>query len=381
MNRDTRIQHLAESRSEGGSVPPPVHRTSLFTFPDCAAFEDGIHGRRGHVYTRISNPTTRIYERKLADLENAEDALALGSGMAAVAATLLGLLQAGDHVVMLSGAYGPTLSFARQILKRFGVETSFVAPHAFATLERHLKPTTRLVYLESPASLTFEILDLRAIADQARSRRILTVIDNSWATPLFQRPLDFGIDLVLHSGTKYLGGHSDILLGVIAGAGEPFARVRETAIALGATLSPEDAFLATRGLRTLSLRMARHQTSGLELARFLEAHPQVRKVLHPGLESFPGHALARSQLDGWSGLFSFVLDGDPRRLADSLELFSIGVSWGGFESLVLPIDLLFTKPAERELRADIEPGLVRLSVGLEDAEDLRDDLEQALAKC
>lgn len=378
MKPSTRLQHEGEDReAHGGAVSPPIHRTSLFTFPDCATFE-ACHGGQGgrHLYSRVSNPTVSVLEHKLADLEGYDTALACASGMAAVSAVLLGLLRAGDHVVMVSCAYGPTLAFARGPLARFGVDVSFVPAGELGDPGSHLRESTRLIYLESPGSLTFDILDLPAISDVARDRGIPTVLDNSWATPLYQRPADLGLDLSLHSGTKYLSGHSDILLGAVTGRAELMSRVRRMATLLGGSLSPEDAFLAIRGLRTLPLRMAQHQQNGLRVASFLESQPRVSSVLHPGLPSFAGHALARRQFAGWSGLFSFVLDGDPRRFVDALEIFSIGVSWGGFESLALPAGLLASRPPERDLRPDIPPGLVRLSIGLEDADDLIADLER-----
>jgi cystathionine beta-lyase len=378
MHRDTRIQHQFDDRERhGGGAAPPIYRTSLFTFADCEAFARAYRGEGERpTYTRVGNPTTRILEQKIADLEGAEECIALASGMAAVSATLFGLLSQGDHVVMLASAYGPTLALARGMLHRFGVEVSFVAAADFDGLEARLRPRTRLLYLESPASLTFDILDLEAIARTARARGLITVLDNSWATPLFQQPLCWGIDLALHSGTKYISGHSDVLLGLVAGPGALIGRLRDAAIALGGALSPEDAFLAIRGLRTLPIRMARHQESALAIARRLAADPRVRRVLHPGLPSFPRHELAARQLSGYSGLFSFEIAGDPRRFADALEVFRIGVSWGGFESLALPLRMTLPADPAANPRPDVADGLVRLSIGLEDAQDLIDDLER-----
>lgn len=381
MQEDTRIQHHAEDRLRpGSSVAPPIHRTSLFTFEDTASFEKAFRGSGGEpLYTRNSNPTTRVLERKIADLEEMEDCLAMASGMAAVSATLLGLLEKGDHLVILSSSYAPTLALARGPLTRFGVETTFLPAGEFGDLEKHVRESTRLIYLEAPASLTFEVPDIRHVAQLAREGGLVTVLDNSWATPIFQKPSRFGIDLSLHSGTKYLGGHSDILLGAVAGSVALIRRIQRTAVLLGGTLSPEDAFLAIRGLRTLPLRMRRHEASGLQVARFLREQPRVSRVLHPGLDDFPDHATARSQLSGWSGLFSFVLDGDPRAFADALKIFRIGVSWGGFESLVLPLISTAPREPDRALRPDLPPGLIRLSIGLEDPGDLIEDLRRGFA--
>jgi cystathionine beta-lyase len=381
MHRDTRIQHHGEdSEQRLGSVTPAIYRSSLFAFPDCASLERAFQGDPSRsLYSRVSNPTVRVLEEKVADLEGGEDAVAFASGMGAISAVLLGLLARGDHLVLFSRVYSPTLTFARDVLRRFGVEVSFLDLAELAALERHLEDNTRLVYVESPASLTMELLDLEAVARTARSRGIATVTDNSWATPIFQRPLELGIDLVVHSGTKYLSGHSDILLGLVAGGRSRVDRVRSTAISLGASLSPEDAFLAIRGLRTLPLRMERHQASAFLLARRLLDHARVAEVLHPALPFFPTHALWQRQCSGASGLFSFRLRGDPRRFCDALGIFQLGVSWGGFESLALPSSVIAKGYAANNPRPDVPDDLVRLSVGLEDADDLWQDLEQALA--
>ncbi|MCZ6795793.1 MAG: PLP-dependent aspartate aminotransferase family protein [Planctomycetota bacterium] len=380
MRRDTEIQHHGDDRrAHHGAAAPVVYRTALFTLPDSASIEAYFRGARQHyLYSRDSNPTVRMLEEKFARLEGAEGALAYASGMAAISGVLLSFLSAGDHLVLLSRAYAPTLILARQVLSRLGVSVTLLEPSEVPDLAGHLRETTRVVYVESPASLTFDVVDLEAVAVAVRGRDIITVTDNSWATPIFQRPLEAGIDLALHSGTKYVGGHSDVLLGLVAGAGETIGRLREVGSLLGASLSPADAALAVRGLRTLPLRMERHRQSALVLARRLEEHPRVERVLHPALESFPGHALWKRQFSGSSGLFSFVVDGDARRVADALRLFLLGVSWGGNESLALPLVATTSGDARKDARPDVPPGLIRLSVGLEDPEDLWADLEQAL---
>jgi cystathionine beta-lyase len=382
MERDTRIQHLGEDRRGFlGSVTPPIFRTSLFTFPGSDELERSLQGKGdAYLYTRVSNPTTRILEEKIADLEGTEKAIAFASGMGAISAVLLGLLSKGDHLIIQSSVYGPTLSLAAGPLRRFGIDVTFLPHSEMGDIERHLRPETRLVYLESPATYTFEVIDLEKVAAVARSRGVPTAIDNSWATPVFQRPARLGIDLVLHSGTKYVGGHSDIVLGLVAGGGPLIRAVRSMAITLGATLSPEDAFLAVRGLRTLPLRMRRHEESALAVARFLEGRPEVARVLHPGLPSFPGHDLARRQMEGTSGLFSFEIKGDPRRFVDALRLFSIGVSWGGHESLAIPAACSFHGEGP-DSRPDVSRNLIRLSIGLEDPRDLIADLERGFQNC
>jgi cystathionine beta-lyase len=359
-----------------GSAAPPIYRTSLFTFPNCASFEKAFRGESGRpLYTRVSNPTLRILERKIADLESADEAVAFSSGMGAVSAVLLAFVEAGDHVVCLTKAYSPTLAMAKGLLQRMGVRSSFIPPEAVPRLEEHLEPRTRLIYMESPASLTMDLVDLRFVGAIGRAKGIVTATDNSWASPLYLQPVALGLDLSLHSGTKYIAGHSDILLGLVAGKRAAVRKVRSLATLLGATLSPEDAFLAIRGLRTLPLRMKRHEESAMDLARRLLLEERVVEVLHPALPFFPGHALWKAQFSGSSGLFSFRLRGDVRRFADALEIFKIGVSWGGFESLCLPTVLL-GGPHGDGGRPDIPEDLIRLSVGLEDPNDLWADLQK-----
>ena len=363
-----------------GSVSPPVFRTSLFLFPDCVSFEKAFRGEgERFIYSRVSNPTVRFLERKVAELEGAEDAIAFASGMGAISAVLLAYLAAGDHLLMFARSYAPTLALTRGLLVQMGIETTLVQPSDVSGIDGLVRDRTRLIYAESPASLTFEVTDLERIAAVGKARGIPTVTDNSWATPLFQRPLDLGIDMSLHSGTKYIGGHSDILLGVAAGSRAALEKVRPTATLLGASPSPDDAFLATRGLRTLALRMKRHEESAFLLARRLLLHEGVVEVLHPALPFFPTHALWKKQFTGSSGLFAIRIRGDVRRFADALRVFRLGVSWGGFESLVLPHAVVAAAHPADDLRPDIPKDLVRLSVGLEDLEELWADLERGLA--
>jgi cystathionine beta-lyase len=378
MNQDTRLQHSGEDRERFlGSVAPPIFQSSLFTFPDCASFESAIRGASGRpVYSRVSNPTVRVLEEKLSDLERADDTIAFSSGMGAISAVLLSFLSSGDHLVCLSTAYVPALAFAKGLLRRMGVEVTFLEPSAVPHLEEHLRERTRLIYMESPSSLTFEVVDLEGVAAVARKRGVVTATDNSWATPLFHRPLELGIDVSLHSGTKYLAGHSDTLVGFVAGKTPHVEKVRQLAILLGASLAPGDAFLVTRGLRTLSLRMRRHEETAMGLARRLLLEERVEEVLHPALPFFSSHALWKRQFSGSSGLFSFRLRGDVRRFADALRLFRLGFSWGGYESLVLPHVLVHAAHPKSKVRPDVPDDLVRLSVGLEDLEDLWADLRR-----
>lgn len=381
MRRETELQHHGEDRERHeGAVGSVIYRTSNFAFPDTASFEAWFRGERSRfLYSREANPTVRVLEEKTALLEGTEQAIAFSSGMGAISAVLLASLGAGDHLALFSRSYGPTLVFARDVLPRLGVDVSLLAPSDLDDLERHLRESTRLIYVESPASLTFEVTDLERVAAVARRRGIPTACDNSWASPLYQQPARFGIDLVIHSGTKYIGGHSDLLLGLVAGSARAVDRLRPLASLLGACLSPADAALAVRGLRTLPLRMERHGASALELARRLRDHPRVLEVFHPALETSPSHALWKRQFAGSSGLFSFALDGDARRFSDALELFLLGVSWGGHESLAFPAIVARPEDSSRDVRPDLPEGLIRLSVGLEVTDDLWADLERGFA--
>ena len=385
MKETTQILHKGDTPEKyHGAVNPPVYHASLFSYRTyqefLEAFEDPTHRP---VYSRSFNPTVNLLEKKFADLERAEAAIAFSSGMGAITAPLLTLLSQGDHLLIVDVVYGPTRRFCNEVLSRMGIEVEYFPAAESADLSRRLRNNTRLIYLESPGSLTFEIQDLRAVAELARSRGIYTIIDNSWATPLYQKPLEMGLDVVVHTGTKYIGGHSDLTLGLLACSTELFDKIKPNASLLGANLAPDDAYLALRSLRTLPLRMAQHQEAALTIARWLQNRPEVREVLHPGLPNFPDHELAQRQQTGYSGLFSFRLQPGTEQarhaFVDTLELFLIGVSWGGYESLMLPLDTAHNdEPAWRAHRG-LDDDTFRTSIGLEDPEDLMADLENGLA--
>jgi cystathionine beta-lyase len=386
MKRDTELLHIGDTPCDwNGAVNPPVVHASLFCFESLQEYLDTAAGRtQRYVYGRSGNPTTRVLEEKIAFLERTDDALALASGMAAISTALLAYLRSGDHLLVVSCVYGPVRQLCDGMLRQLGVETEYFPCSASADLSAYMRPNTRVIYVESPGSLTFDVQDLRAVARVARAHGAITMIDNTWATPLYQAPIPLGIDLSLHAGTKYIGGHSDLMLGLVAGSAEAMAPVRATARLLGGILAPDDAYLAIRGLRTLPVRMARHQESALKVARWLETRPEVREVLHPGLPSFPGYALAKTQLCGYSGLFGFRLQ--PRdaaarhRFVDALlDVFSLGYSWGGYESLILPlITHQKDNPALRRALG-LDDDTYRISIGLEDPDDLIAALERALA--
>lgn len=361
-----------------GEVVPPVFQNSLFTFATTAEFEEAMRRGDRPVYTRIANPTVRAFEQKVAALEGTEDALAFASGNAAMAAALFSALEAGDRVVVATPVYAGTYGMLTKLLARFGVRADLVRGADTEALLAAL-PGARVLLLESPTSYTFELQDLSPLTKAAREHGVLTVIDNTYGAGVYLRPARFGVDLVVHSASKYFSGHSDVVAGAVAGPKALIERIRVLGtVFLGGKLAPWEAWLLLRGLRTLRLRLERHQATALELARFLEGHPKVRRVLHPGLASHPQHDLAGRYLEGTGGLFSIELADEKaaRRFADALERFAIGVSWGGHESLVLP---LAAQPRVREAYG-FAPGLVRLFAGLEPVDELRQDLEQALAQ-
>lgn len=354
-----------------GAIVPPLFQNTLFTRK---------RADPGYRYTRVNNPTVELLEQKLAALEHAEAARVFSSGMGAITAVLCSLLRSGDHVLLLRTAYHPVCDFLQGEMARFGVECDLADDFSRGELDRLVKPNTRVFYLESPSSNVFKILDLRAIAAYAGERGITTVLDNTWATPLYQNPLDLGIDYVVHSCTKYLGGHSDVVAGAAMGSAGQMERLRHRERAeWGACIDPFAAWLLLRSLRTLEVRMQRHSATGGQIAAFLEAHPKVRKVYYPGLPSHEGYALAQTQLRGCTGLLSFVLDADEdasMRFLKRLRVFEEGPSWGGFESIINSPGIT-VPPAERAEQG-LPDGLLRISAGLEAPETLLEDLDQSL---
>ncbi len=388
MDSDWILNHLGETREDYfGAVAPPLLQSSIFTFPNVAAMRAAAAQEMdAPFYTRGNNPTVRILRQKLAALEGAEECLVFASGAGAIAAAVIACVGAGDHVVCVQKPYSWTRALLADLLARYGVRHDFVDAREPAQVAAALRPQTRLIVLESPNSLTFELQDLGAIAQLARARGIVTLCDNSYATPLGQSPLALGVDLVAHSASKYIGGHSDVVAGVLCGSRALLERVfAGPFMTLGAVLSPHDAWLLLRGLRTLKLRMQRVAATAPRVAAFLAAHPRVARVWYPHLPDHPQHALALRQMHQPSGLLSFALraaDGAAiERFCDALARFLLAVSWGGYESLLCPMAAFL--PAGAPLGS--EPGrapaeLIRLSIGLEDAEVLIADLAQALER-
>jgi cystathionine beta-lyase len=392
---ETICAHWGEDPSRfQGAVTPPIFQNSLFTSPDCETRaktyalspDEGPRVGAGiasaYDYTRVTNPTTEIAEAKIAALEQGDMARCFGSGMGAISAAILSCVKAGDHVVAVETIYGPTRQFLKGYLPRFGIETTLVEgsnPQDFADA---LQPNTTLIYLESPSSVVMKQQDLAAVAALAKERGIATIADNSWASPIFQNPIAFGIDLVVHSATKYLGGHSDIIAGVVIGAKERMTQLLwDEGCLLGAVLDPFASWLLLRGLRTLPIRMERHHQTTRQLANALLEHPKVANVFYPGLKNDPHPDLTHRQLRGTSGLLSIELKSQSREASyafvNALRYFGIGCSWGGFESLALPM----TVPARMIGGSDDSTHwVIRLHLGLESANDLWNDLEAALSR-
>jgi cystathionine beta-lyase/cystathionine gamma-synthase len=361
------------------AVVPPIVQTSLFTFSSYDEMLETYRGERVRpTYTRGLNPTVRMFEEMLAKLEGAEDAIGFASGMSAISSAVLSFVEPGDRIVAVRHIYPDAFRLFGTLLKRMRVEVTYIDGRDEEAVASAL-PGAKLLYLESPTSWVMETHDVRALAALAKSHGVPTITDNSWSTPVFQRPLSLGVDMVVHSASKYLGGHSDVVAGVVAGSKHLIGRIRGEAYPyLGGKLSPFDAWLLIRGLRTLPVRMRSHQASALEIARRLRDHPLVETVCHPGL----ANALPAG-LMGTSGLFSFIFrDGvDIRRFANRLQLFKLGVSWGGHESLIVPGEVVLQQKAQPNsaMEFGIHPRSVRLHVGLEGTEALWSDLEAAIA--
>jgi cystathionine beta-lyase/cystathionine gamma-synthase len=379
------LNHLGEERAKySHAVAPPIFQTSIFAAPTVAAMRDLLGDEFAqYFYTRGNNPTVEILRKKLAALEGAEESLVFGSGAGAMSAAVLGSVRAGDHVVGVQKPYAWTRTLLRSMLPRFGVETTLVDGTDTAKIVAALRPNTRLIVLESPNTLTFEQQDLAAIAEIARARRIRTICDNSYATPLGQSPIALGIDVVVHSGTKYLSGHSDAMVGVVCSsesiAREIFAGPYMT---LGAILSPHDAWLVLRGLRTLPVRLDRIAATTAEVVEFLRTQPKVRKLYYPQSPDYPQAGLTQHQLRHANGLFSIELACDiagVERFCDGLERFLMAASWGGYESLAFPVcGVRDWRGHESQLSVPVT--LVRLSIGLEEPEVLIADLARAFGR-
>lgn len=385
---ETMLLHYGEDKKDyKGAVVPPIYQNSLFTFEDWdsidKAFDDPVNNC---IYTRGKNPTVSIVEEKLSKLAGGEKAKLFTSGMAAISSAIMHFVKPNGHIITLKNIYGPANNFMGSYLKeKMNIEATYISGKDVNEFRENIQENTCLIYLESPSSVVFSLQDINEISKLAKAHNIKTIIDNTWATPIYQKPLKMGIDLEVHSCSKYIGGHSDIVAGVIIGSEKDIKDIFEKEHALyGGKIAPFEAWLIMRSLRTLTIRLAKHQENALQVAKFLESHPKVKKVYYPGIKSFEQYELGKKQMDGYTGLMATDLDCKDldkiKAFVNRLEYFYIGVSWGGFESLVYAPAISYLK----EMTPDkfdamgISLGSIRLSIGLENYNDLICDLEKSL---
>jgi methionine-gamma-lyase len=385
---DTRLVHGGHHADATGTVNVPIYQTSTFAFRDAAHGAALFAGKeQGYIYTRIGNPTIAALEENVAALENGVGAVATSSGMGAVNTVYMALLGHGAHMVSTASVYGPSRGLVEKHYQRFGVEADFVDTSDLENLRRAMRPTTKLVYVESPSNPAMQVTDIAGAAAIAHEHGSVLVVDNTFASPYLQRPLDLGADVALHSITKFINGHADVVGGIlVAREDRLFARLRDVMVQTGCNMDPHQAFLVLRGLKTLGIRVERAQANAMQVARWLEAHPTIAGVRYIGLASHPQHELAARQMSGFGSMISFELKGGfdaGRRLMDHVKLATLAVSLGGVETLIEHPASMTHASMSREAReaAGFTDGLVRYSVGIENVEDLIADLEQALAFC
>ncbi len=375
------LHHMGEHELPMHAVAPPIFQTSIFCFETFEEFQEALENESEHyIYSRGNNPTVNLCEDKIAALEHAESAKLVSSGVAAISSAILAFMKTGDHAVCVDCSYGWARYMFTTYLERFGVEVTFVQGNTLEEFEQAIRPNTKVIYLESPGTFTFTLQPLREIAALAKEKGIKTIIDNTWSTPIFQNPLDYGIDLTVHSCSKYLGGNSDVVAGVICGSREDITHIFNTQfLSLGPVPDPFAAWLILRNLRTLHLRMPVHYKNALALCEMLEQRDDVEAVNYPLLPSFPQYEMAKDMLKGGSGLFSFRLKTRDKekikKIANSLKYFKLAVSWGGYESLFEPSLVTYKKDAEVP---EDRISLIRVHAGLEDIDMLKADLTQAL---
>jgi len=387
VSLSTRSVHAGENRRKfADSLTTPIIQSSTFTFKDSKEIEDYTRKGADHYeYGRYGNPTVTIAEKRLADLEGSEDCVVFSSGMSAITTTILSLVQSGDHIVITDDSYKKTLEFCRSYLKQFAIDCTIVSFGDYKGLDKAIRKNTRFIFSESPTNPYLNIFDLVKIKKIADRHNVLTLIDSTFATPYNQRPLEFGMDLVLQSCTKYLAGHNDILAGAVMGRSDLVDKIRNLHKSMGGTMDPHCCYLLLRGLKTFPLRVARQNETALAVARFLEAHPKIMRVYYPFLESHPHYKVATEQMSGGGGVVSFETRGSLRtakKLIDSLQLCYVGPSLGGVETLITHPALVSYYDYTRKERyaLGIKDTLFRLAVGIEDAEDIIDDLDRGLSK-
>ena len=384
----TRAIHAGEDRQRyADSITTPIVQTSTYAFKDSREIEAYTKGGKERFeYGRYGNPTEQVATRRLAALEDAQDAVVFGSGMSAIITTIMALVRSGDHIIITDDAYKKTLEFCSSYIQRFGVDCTVVPFGDYQALDRAVTKKTRFIISESPTNPYLNIFDLIRLKKIAQKHDILTIIDSTFATPMNQRPLDFGVDLVMHSCTKYLAGHNDILAGVVLGRSELIEQIRDLHKAMGGVIDPHCCYLLLRGLKTFPLRMAAHNQSAMTVARYLEAHPMIKRVYYPGLESHPHYDIAQEQMSGFGGVITFDIKGNlstARRFLDSLKLCFIAPSLGGVETLIThPATVSYYGQTRKQRYAlGITDTLIRLAVGIEDVNDIIADLDQGLKRC
>ncbi len=375
------VRGAADLDKKNGPVATPIYQTSTFEVADNLEQLNVTH--TDHFYTRYGNPTNTVAEKTIAELEGVEAALTFASGMSAITTTIMALLQSGDHVVAQRDIYGGVSKFLSQWLPKMGIGTTFVDTTDYEQHARAIRPATKLLYLESPTNPTLRVVDFKKAGALAKEHKLLSMIDSTFGTPINQHPAEFGIDLVTHAGTKYLGGHTDLICGAIAGRRELIEKVWETRTILGNCMDPHASWLLVRGLKTLAVRVARQNENAQRVAEFLSAHAKVRNVYYPFLKSHPQYALASAQMSGGGGMVSFEVEGsgeDARRVSEAMRLFTLAPSFGGVESLVsIPVLTSHAMiPAEQRAMMGVTEQMIRLSVGIENADDLIADLDGAL---
>jgi len=383
----TRAIHAGEDRQRyADSVTTPIVQTSTYVFKDSKEIEAYTRqGKDRYEYGRYGNPTEKVAEQRLADLEDAQDCVVFGSGMSAVVTTILALVRSGDHIVITDDAYKKTLEFCSSYIQRFGVTCTIVPFGDYNALDNAVKPNTRFIISESPTNPYLNIFDLERLHDIAKKHNILTLIDGTFATPMNQRPLDFGVDLVIHSCTKYLAGHNDILAGSVLGSEKLISQIRDLHKAMGGVIDPHCCYLLLRGLKTFPLRMAAQNNTAMTVAQYLEKHPAVKRVYYPGLPSHPHHDIAKKQMSGFGGVITFDIKGrlaQAKRFLDSLKLCFIAPSLGGVETLITHPALVsyYSHTKKERLALGITDSLIRLAVGIENPDDIIADLDQALKR-
>tara|TARA_B100001564_G_C20659861_1_gene680995 strand:- start:22 stop:1218 length:1197 start_codon:yes stop_codon:yes gene_type:complete len=394
MKKDTLVVHTGRiPGANSGCVNTPVYRTSTILFPTMDDYYAAEKGKAFYetsknirvpdlCYATTGTPTSYVLQRSIAELEGAEHAVISPSGLSAITLTFMAFLKQGDHILVTDSAYGPSRRFCNKVLKQYGIETTYYDPTIGEGIKDLIQSNTKLIHTESPGSLTFEIQDIPAISKVAHNHGIVVTTDNSWATPLYCNPIELGADVSIQAATKYIGGHSDILLGTVAANQEHYDKIAKAHHHFGAATSPDDCYLALRGLRTMATRLERHEKHALSVAQWINERPEVDVVFHPGLESHPGHDLFKRDFKGSTGLFSFVLNEkysyqDMCRMIDHFEIFGIGASWGGFESLVLHFSPSTIRTAKKW---NYSGQAVRLYIGLEDLDDILYDLEKGFER-